>query len=186
MKLIPLTQGRDAIVDDEDFDWLNQWNWCYNKNKRKRHGYVRRSEHSNGYTKVYMHVTILKHHGLWAPGETDHINGCGCDNRKENLRCATYSQNGSNHTKRCNNISNVTGVYWEKARQKWHAFIKINGKMKGLGRFSSKQDAAIVRQVAEVQYFGTFRHDPKARCPNPNCPDCNERISLIESLEDVC
>lgn len=61
MKLIELTQGRVAIVDDEDFDWLSQWKWCYDRIGKA--GYAVRTDCSGPkQKKVYMHVAIMKRH----------------------------------------------------------------------------------------------------------------------------
>ena len=75
MKKIKLTQGKYAIVDDEDFAYLNQWRWYYHNNY---------AVHTNkNKSRIYMHRFILN-----TPKKmfSDHINGNGLDNRRSNLR----------------------------------------------------------------------------------------------------
>jgi hypothetical protein len=88
----------------------------------------------------------------------DHINHNKLDNRDENLRKCTQSENMRNQGVRTNNTSGVTGVTWDKSRSKWEAYVRINGKTIHLGRFSSKEDAVAARKKAEEEYFGEFRY----------------------------
>src|ERR1700757_2583296 len=92
MKTLPLTQGRVALVDDEDYDWLNQWKWSYSN-----HGYARRGERL--FSGSYKTVHILMHRAIMhAPDgvEVDHINHDSLDNQKVNLRLASHKQNSHN------------------------------------------------------------------------------------------
>ncbi len=89
MKKITLPQGIFAIVDDGDFEWLNQWRWSLAS------GYARRcTRKTEGHRRwVLMHRVINKTpHGM----ETDHINGDRLDNQKSNLRTVDKSKNGMN------------------------------------------------------------------------------------------
>lgn len=89
MKEIPLTRGYVALVDDEDYNWLNQWKWCADGN-----GYATRSVGGKRtQKKLYMHRLVNKTpEGL----QTDHINRNRCDNRKENLKAVTPKENQQN------------------------------------------------------------------------------------------
>lgn len=182
MKLIELTQGRVAIVDDEDFEWLSKWKWCYHRVPEDRTGYVQR------WHGILMHREILKHHQLWQEGsEPDHINGCGCDNRKCNLRMATPHENKRNKKRYRNNTSSITGVSWSNRSQKWRAYISPPKKKKPqhLGWFIHKKDAVAARRAAEIKYFGEYRHDPKQLCPlwkTGQCPDCAARARELGLL----
>jgi hypothetical protein len=88
----------------------------------------------------------------------------GCDhkdcnpfnNRKENLRPATKSQNATNRSKQSNNTSGVVGVYWHNRDQIWGARIGVNKKNIHLGYFVDKENAIKARLNAEVKYFGEF------------------------------
>ena len=92
-KEIPLTQGKVAIVDDTDFDWLNQWKW-YVLNKRPRY-YAARSVGPRGkQTRIYMHRFILDPVSGMEP---DHINGNGLDNRRANIVACTRSEHAKIH-----------------------------------------------------------------------------------------
>jgi len=184
MKLIELSQGRVAVVDDEDFKWLSKWNWYYHRLKQRNTGYAVRGDYSKSQKqRVSMQITIMEHYKCWRHGkEVDHINTCGCDNRKENLRFATLSQQNANKRQQSNNTSGVVGVNWCEAAGKWIARIGINGKRKYLGVFVNKKDAIAARRQAEIKYFGEYRYDPKKLCPlwkTGQCPDCAKRAKEL-------
>lgn len=135
MKKIPLTKGKFTIVDDEDFEYLNQWKWKYHKDN-----YACRT--ITGGSLVYMHRIVNK-----TPKGclTDHINRNGLDNRRANLRIVTYSQNGFNTGIWKHNTSGIKGVCWDKQKNKWEARIMINQKTIHLGFYSDIKDAAKAR-----------------------------------------
>ncbi len=141
-KLIPLTQGKFAIVDDEDYDWLMQWNWYYKV-------YAARSK-SKSHSAILMHRLIL-------PGKMiDHKNGNELDNRKCNLRECTRAENSYNQKGQKNSTSKYKGVHWIKKRGIWHACI-INGlSTTFLGSFRNEEDAAKAYNEAAIKYFGEF------------------------------
>lgn len=189
MKTIELTQGRLACVDDEDFKWLSKWNWHYHRVKHANTGYAERTDHSGPEQRIIrMHVAIMKRHKHWKhERQIDHINICGCDNRKENLRLVTSSEQRINRGQRSDNTSGVVGVSWHKARNKWEAYITINKKRIHLGIFPDKDfdEAVKVRLKAEFKYFGEFQHNPTNVCPlgyTGECPDCAQRL---KELQDV-
>lgn len=131
MKKIKLTQGKFALVDDEDFEWLSKWKWHYT------HGYAKGG--SNGKSMVYMHRLIL---GITNPKEiTDHKDRNGLNNQKNNLRIVNRSINGLNRNKYKNNTSGYRGVTWHKQRKHWMAQISINKKCQFLGFFNSAKEA---------------------------------------------
>jgi hypothetical protein len=135
MKRIKLTQGKFALVDNEDFEWLSQWKWTYNPMK-----YAVRFERKNNKRKmIYMHREILKiRKGLLA----DHINFNGLDNRKTNLRIATYGQNITHSPPRKTNISGFKGVSFVKSKKKWVVRIMVNGKTYSTKLFDTPKKAA--------------------------------------------
>lgn len=148
MKKIPLTQGKFALVDDEDFDELSKWAWY-------PHGaYARRHINKDGriVRRVYMHRSIMREPEL----EVDHINGDGLDNRKSNLRVCTHAENLKNQITVKNSLSGVKGVSLNRRDNKWTAYIKTEGKKIFLGNFENKQDAQIAYNVASVKHFGEF------------------------------
>jgi len=91
--------------------------------------------------KYYVHRVIwLMHYGT-LPKILDHIDGNPLNNRIENLRERTDSQNLCNSKIKSNNTSGVKGVYWHKLKQKWTARIGFNKKEYHMGYFNEKEDA---------------------------------------------
>ena len=86
----------------------------------------------------------------------DHINHNKSDNRKNNLRLATRSQNIQNRGIIPNNTSGVTGVHWHNHTKKWKAEIEVNKRKIYIGVFKEKEDAIKARKEAEVKYFGEY------------------------------
>ncbi len=149
MKEIKLTQGKAAIVDDEDFEFLNQWKWSYNK------GYASRgiTLQCGKYGRIMMHRVINKTpEGL----DTDHANGNRLDNRKSNLRTATRGENCTNRPIQKNNTSGFKGVSWHKYQKRWVAYVIKNKKTIHIGYFSSKEDAALAHNKKSLEIFGEF------------------------------
>ena len=132
-----------AIIDVEVIDVVLQYKWYL----RDCDGYVSNNQ-----------VGLL-HRFLMNPSDdmvVDHINHNKLDNRRENLRVCTAHQNSMNKSKYCNNTSGVTGVVWDKLRNKWKAQICINSKMKHLGYYNTKEEAIEARRLAEIEYYGEF------------------------------
>ena len=149
MDKIPLTQGKEAIVSAEDYDYLMQWKWCAHKDGNKFYA-VR-------YLGARMHREILKRMGIEA-AHTDHIDGDGLNNVRENLRGCTAAENQRNRGKQRNNTSGEKGVSWHKRDRKWHARIMLNGKSKHLGCFNNPQAAKEAYAKAARELHGEFHH----------------------------
>ena len=95
-RTIPLTQGKAAIVDDEEFGRLNRHKWCYRSTPYT--GYAVREIWRDGKAKqLGMHRAIMRPP---VDMEVDHRNGDGLDNRKLNLRICAHKQNIRNSRKR--------------------------------------------------------------------------------------
>ena len=151
--LIALTQGRQAAVSPEDYDYLSQWKWCY------ANGYAKRGVYNAGSkVTVLMHRVVLERMGFKDFKDTDHINRDRADNRRSNLRPATRTENGRNRGPQRNNKSGFKGVHWDKRLGKWQARIRVNGKNIHLGYFDNLQDAISARLSAEAKYFGEFTY----------------------------
>lgn len=149
-KAIQLTRGMVTLVDDADFEWLNQWKWRA-VNQRGKY-YALRSEGSKTF---HMHRVITD-----APRgmEPDHINGDGLDNQRKNLRVCTHLENSRNRGAQKNNKTGFKGVGWHKVRQKYRAVIIINGVDKHLGHFETPEAAARAYDEAARLYFGEFAY----------------------------
>lgn len=150
MKLIPLTQGKYAQVDDEDYEWLNQWKWHFSD------GYaVRNAINSFGKRRlVFMHRKINK-----TPSEfqTDHIDHDKLNNCKSNLRSCTSSENHRNTQKWLHSKMKFKGINLQRGKY-WAAHIKINGKGVHIGSFKTPEDAARAYDEAAKKYFGEFAY----------------------------
>lgn len=140
MKKIPLTQGKFAIVDDEDYKLLNKQSWYLSS-----HGYAMtgKSPHQ------YMHRIINKTPKGFL---TDHINRDTLDNRKINLRVADKRINSINRGLQSNNTSGHKGISWSKQHKKWETYIWKNGVKIMLGIFKNFNDAVSIRERAEEKY----------------------------------
>jgi len=88
--------------------------------------------------------------------ELDHKDRNKLNNRKENFRPATHSQNSMNKDLQSNNTSGIIGVHWYSSKDKWASGIMLNRKQIHLGYYINKDDAIKARLKAEQQYFGEF------------------------------
>lgn len=149
---VTLTQGHEAIIDAEDAEFIGQWNWCADKAPNTVYA-IRGVERDGRHVKFYMHREILRNS---TRNHTDHINGDGLDNRKQNLRVAAPHENGRNSRNRRNNTSGYKGVSWSTKRQMWQARIMCNYKEKFLGYFETKEAAYAAYCEASKLLHGEF------------------------------
>lgn len=150
MKKITLTKKKFAIVDDNDFESINKYKWCFSG----RNYAIRRVGNSRKNTKI-----ILMHRQIMSVPKgmiTDHINGNGLDNRRINLRICTNIQNLQNQSLRSDNTSGYKGVCWDKKRNAFMSYINISGVRKYLGRFKSIIDAKNAYNSTASEYFGEY------------------------------
>jgi hypothetical protein len=127
----------------------------------------------------YRRIRLLKsgifltHHLVWLilkgewPKRLDHIDGDRLNNRIENLRECTQSQNLANTGKLSTNTSGIKGVNWHKASQRWLAQIKVRGKQRHLGVFKTKEEAGVVYAAAAKEAFGDFARTEDFIAPAP-------------------
>lgn len=144
-----------AMVDDADFDWLNQWKWTAFSGTKCRTVYAVRwlSSRRPGRKLAWMHRIIL---GIPSNECCDHVDGNGLNNQRSNLRIVSFGQNARNRRIPNNNKSGVMGVYWHSQSKKWTAHITHMGKAITIGRFLDKSEAVSARKSAEKKYFGNY------------------------------
>lgn len=151
-KRIPLTQGKFAIVDDADFEWLSKHKWHLLRNGSRCYA-VRHDHRFAPCRQIRMHRAILK------PGlgvSVDHRDGDGLNNQRTNLRPCTNSQNNMNSRKQSGCSSIYKGVWWNKDRRKGIAEIQKDHKRRLLGAFYNEKDAARAYNGAAIIEFGEF------------------------------
>jgi hypothetical protein len=145
---IPLTKGKVAIVDDDDYERVMQHKWYCSNN-----GYAKRGVGAHGKIHQLLHRFIMNEpEGL----QVDHRDGYRLNCRKENLRVCTMSQNGCNRGMQINNTSGRKGVTWCKKRKKWQAQITANGIHKYIGHFSSVDEAGDAYAKIAIELHGEF------------------------------
>ena len=147
-------KGEKFLFDLEDYDKIKDY--CWHITKR---GYVATRNKNKKGARIRFHRLVI---GL--PNDkfdVDHIHGkeSRYDNRKENLRLVTRSQNNMNSALAKNNTSGATGVYYHKSANKWAASIMINYNSIHLGLFDTFDDALKAREDAEEKYFGKFSYN---------------------------
>ncbi len=145
MKEIQLTQGQVALVDDEDFEYLTSRKWWAHKERNER-WYAESKEKG---VKIHMHRVITN-----APSgfEVDHINHNGLDNRKENLRVCTKSENIQNSRLRKDNTSGLRGV--SRNGSGWKALLRKDNTTVFDKTYKTKNEASEAYNEAAKKYFG--------------------------------
>ena len=155
MKKLFVKPNKYALVDNEDFESLKTFNWWLD-----RHGYagaqVYLRDGKRSSKRIAMHREILK---ASKNKEVDHINHNPLDNRKSNLRLVTRQQNHFNEKIRKNNTSGYKGVCWNKDRNKWMAYIHLDGKFKHLGLSIDIKNAILLRKTAEIKHHGEYAYN---------------------------
>jgi hypothetical protein len=151
MRAIELTQNQFAIVDNEDYEFLNQNKWYASYCPSTNGFYAKRAQYLgifNGkqkMTSVRMHRVVMEGvigRELKQKEFIDHINHDPLDNRRDNLRIATTRQNNQNRKDKFKKSSEYPGVCWSDSRHKWRASITLNKKHTHLGYFEDEREAA--------------------------------------------
>lgn len=105
------------------------------------------------------HRLIFMYHNGFFPETIDHINKNKSDNRIENLREATYSQNNANRSIHKNNNSGLKGVFKRKDRNLWMAKVNLNGKRVYIKSFRTKEEAYEAYKKAAIIHHKDFSHE---------------------------
>lgn len=153
MRKIPVyssTKVYFALVDDEDYIYLSQFNWVPLIGKT---GIVY-AKRNVRHTTILMHREILDlkdHDGIGV----DHKDGNGLNNQRYNLRRTSQSQNNANSYP-SHGTSIYKGVSWNKEKRKWQVRIVKNKERFNLGYFSIEEEAAIVYNKKAIELFGEF------------------------------
>lgn len=151
MKEIKLRNGQVCLVDDEDFERVNQYKWGVDKK-----GYARRTQKINRKSiGCQMHRFIMRVDGKKVP-IVDHINRNVLDNRKENLRFCTANQNQWNRVGDQGSVSGMKGVSFFRPTKKWRARVNANRKCYNLGYFETKEEAFAVCCEFRMKIHGIF------------------------------
>lgn len=139
----------EYLFDIEDLPLIEGRSWYKDKD-----GYLVSCYYFNGCRRfVRFHRIVMQA----KPGQfVDHINKNRADNRKRNLRCCRRAENDRNRGIYSTNTSGVTGVYFDKQRDKWVASISFNKKRTIIGRFAIKEDAVQARLEKEAELFKEF------------------------------
>jgi HNH endonuclease len=151
---VPLTQGKVALIDDEDAERVLAYKWCTQWDKSSpRWRAIRYSGRKHGRRTALLHRFIMD-----APDgvQVDHINQDPLDNRRSNLRLATNSQNNCNKGRHIDSSTGFKGVWRHKKLGAFQAGIEHQGKKYHLGYFTTAEEAARAYDIAALMLHGEF------------------------------
>lgn len=139
--------GTFAVVDDEDYERVSQWQWLL----RERKGLCYAIRYENQQC-IFLHREIMRAgHGT----NIDHRNGDGLNNTRLNLRFCTHTENLRNSTSRVGS-SKFKGVHWDNTKRRWCAQITIGNNQKIRRYFQDDESAARVYDQLAIRFFGAF------------------------------
>ena len=161
MKKIKLNKGLVALVDDEDYEKVSRFTWCAHLEGNRKQPYAVTSilQENGRYKQFRMHRMVME---VYDPKIiVDHKNGNTLDNRRKNLRLASFADNSRNQTKLVStNTSGFRGVSYYKVRSHlknpWGARIKKDGILRHLGYFEKSEDAAKAFDIMAKKLFKGF------------------------------
>lgn len=144
-------EGLHVLVDEEDFERFSHLKWNLNT-----HGYAVTNTYDPE-TKKRKRSGLHRLITNCPEGLTvDHINRDKLDNRKENLRICTKTDNNRNRSKRCDSKNKYRGYAFHNKNKNFIAQISVNGKNIHLGCFKTEEEAAMAYNEAAYIYFGKF------------------------------
>lgn len=157
MVTVTLTQGKVAVIDDDDANIIKPFKWCASHQRSRWYAmsYVPGSKKEGKARFVYMHKIIM---GYGNGKEIDHINHDGLDNTRKNLRFVTRSQNNWNARIQTRNKSGYRGVFFLKNAKKnpWWAKLLVNGIPVFSGYFPTSIEAAKAYNEASLKHHGEW------------------------------
>ena len=171
--LLPCTTEQQVVASSEEATMISietlREKYSYNPEtgeiRNRKLGFAIRNRKKNrntyyqylkiGNSIAYAHrAAWAMHYGEWPKGQIDHRDGDGMNNRIDNLRDATHSQNQRNQRLHAKNKSGVRGVSLHSRTKRWQASIGVGGKRLFIGRFRTVEAAAAARKEAELKYWG--------------------------------
>lgn len=163
-----LTQDRlkDLLHYDPD---TGVFTWRVATNRRVRVGAVAGCRNEKGYIRIRIdgrnyrahRLAFLYVNGTFPPADVDHIDRRPSNNRWDNLRPATRSDNNKNIRINSNNTSGWKGVIWNKRDRKWVAQAKLNGRFRSLGYYTTPEEASDAYEAFARKHHGEFYHDTR-------------------------
>jgi AP2 domain len=171
MQTIPLTQGKLAIVDDEDYPHVSKFKWCYRGNKDGTQGYAVRHHKVDGkFPLLYLHRHLMP------PGkdqETIFRNHDRLDCRRENLLVVSHEESKQHNRVRRDSKSGIKGVSHNPETNTWTALVYRHGHCYTIGTYGSPE-------AAKAAYEGALKKEnPDLHKP----PMAVERANNSESVE---
>lgn len=164
MREFNINEIKDILYYDE---FSGVFTWKVDRNNRTRKGMVSGKKNKDGYIeintmgKIHMAHRLAweMYHGVKPNNEIDHINGVRDDNRITNLREATRSENNRNKSVNKSSQSGIKGVTYHKQNGKWSSRIFVNGKIKNIGYFNTKEEAGEAYRKEAIILHGDFYKD---------------------------
>jgi hypothetical protein len=152
---IPLTKGKFALIDAEDYPIVSQWKWSFNDTYATRGIYLGKINGKRRSQTQTLHKQLMNTPKGF---EIDHANGDQLDNRRKNLRVCTHKQNMANIGKRSDReySSSYKGVTWSKVLGKWLVTASLNGKAKYIGTYNDQIKAANAYDQYAKRTYGEF------------------------------
>ena len=186
MKEVQLTGGFVSLVDDEDYERVSKHNWFYQISKCKTRVYA--------FSNIDKKIVSLQNFILGRRDGfmIDHKTGNGLDNRKENLRYLTRSENTINARVKTNNKSGYTGVLFVERLKKYEVSIKVNRKNIRIGYYEKFEDAKMARIEAEEKYFPGINKkrdlpviimNPEKRMPNRKWKNSYSKYKGVQRIQ---
>lgn len=151
MRTIPLTKGYSALVDDQDYEaiTIHKWRVCIQSDRTKYA--IRTSSRKEGKRRtIAMHRELLR-----TDQHVDHKDGDGLNNRRDNLRRASKSQNGQNVPK-YKGAGRFKGASWSTRDRRWISQIQCGTVVRHIGSFKREENAAQAYNFAAAELFGEF------------------------------